>query len=229
VLVAEAFNHRVQQVRIVGDEENFFVRFVGQGVLGEPEFVDCNNDFIVVSEWAPHRISVLSWATGDMISQFGSWGSISGQLMFPCGVRLLKGQEPRLVVVDKNNYRLCVFTLSGEYVAAMGSREKGLNYPYDVLECKDGFIIANKGSNSLVKFSRDGVKVGMFGKQGDGAGEFDGPTALAALPDGGVVVRENGGARFQVFHGLRLRKTWIAACVMGVNTTTKRARVGDTR
>ena len=51
------------------------------------------------------------------------------------------------------------------------------------------------------------------GERGDGNGEFYRPTALAALPDGGMVVRELGGARFQVFHDLELRKAWVIACV----------------
>ncbi len=96
-----------------------------------------------------------------------------------------------------------VFRLSGEFVAAVGSREQGLYLPCDVLECaSDGsFIVANANGHNLVKLSRDGAKVEVYGKRGDGNGEFNEPTALAALPDGGVVVREWDGARFQVFGG----------------------------
>ncbi len=72
-----------------------------------------------------------------------------------------------------------------------------------MLECdSDGrFIVANFSSDNLVKLSRDGAKVGVFGKKGGGNGEFTDPIALAALPDGGMVVRERNGARFQVFGG----------------------------
>ncbi len=199
VLVAEYYNERVQQVRIV---DGSWVRFVGEGVLMEPQYVDCNADVIVVSESPCHRISVLSWADGSVRAQFGSVGSGPGQLSYPCGVRLL-ADGSGVVVADKNNHRLCVFALSGEFVAAVGSSEQGLNYPIDVLECApDGsFIVANFNGHNLVKLSRDGAKVGVYGKEGGGNGEFNGPTALAALPDGGMVVQEYGGARFQVFGG----------------------------
>jgi DNA-binding beta-propeller fold protein YncE len=198
VLVAESGNNRVQQVRIV---DGSWVRFIGEGVLKEPQFVDCNADVIAVSEDC-HRISVLSWADGSVRAQFGSRGSGPGQLNWPCGVRLLADGRG-LVVADKENHRLCVFTLSGEFVATVGSRQQGLSLPYDVLECaSDGsFIVASFSSHKLVKLSRDGAKVGVYGKFGDSNGEFIYPTALAALPDGGMVVREWEGARFQVFGG----------------------------
>ncbi len=56
MLVAEANNNRVQQVRIV---DGSWVRFVGEGVLAGPQYVDCNADVIAVSEEC-HRINVLS-------------------------------------------------------------------------------------------------------------------------------------------------------------------------
>ncbi len=196
VLVAECFNNRVQEVRIV---DGSWVRFVGEGVLNRPQFVDCNAAVIAVSEGC-HRISVLFWADGSVVAQFGSKGKGPGQLDFPRGVRLL-ADDNRVVVADYNNQRLCVFWLSGEFVVAVGSEKQDLYCPFDVLECaSDGsFIVANYGGHNLVKLSRDGVKVGGFGKKGGGNGKFNYPTALAALPDGGMVVREYGGERFQVF------------------------------
>jgi DNA-binding beta-propeller fold protein YncE len=229
VLVAECFNHRVQQVRIV---DGSWVRFVGEGVLHMPEFVDSNVDVIVVSENC-HRISVFSWVDGSVRAQFGSEGSGPGQLRSPCGLRLL-ADGSGVVVADAGNHRLCLFTLSGEFVAAVGSAEKGLSDPCDVLECaSDGsFIVANWCSHNLVKLNRDGAKVEMYGKKGAGNGEFYWPSALVALPDGGMVAREYGGKRFQVFRGFELRKTWITVCATlathewRTSVTTKRARVG---
>jgi hypothetical protein len=198
VLVAENSNDRVQQVRIV---DGSWVRFVGEGVLFKPQCVDCNADVIAVSE-ACHRISVLSWADGSVRAQFGRIGSGRGQLNGPSGARLL-ADGSGLVVADQGSHRLCVFTLSGEFVAAVGGYEQGLISPYDVLECaSDGsFIVANAIRHNLFKLSRDGAKVEVYGKGGRGNGEFNCPTALAALPDGGMVVRELHGARFQVFCG----------------------------
>jgi tripartite motif-containing protein 71 len=209
VLVAERHNHRVQEVRIV---DGSWVRFVGEGVLRKPQYVDCNADVVAVSEDC-HCISVLSWADGSVRAQFGSVGSGSGQLSYPSGVRLL-ADGSGVVVADCHNHRLCVFALSGEFVAAVGSREQGLHVSLDVLECaSDGsFIVANWGSHNLVKLSRDGAKVDVYGKQGSGDGEFNHPTALAALPNDGCLVVDSGNRRVQYLARLHARLSWMRAC-----------------
>jgi DNA-binding beta-propeller fold protein YncE len=211
VLVAEFSNNRVQQVSIL---DGSWMRFIGEGVLKKPDFVDCNADVVVVSESWNHRISVLSWADDSMRAQFGSLGNSPGQLRFPCGIRLL-ADGSGLVVADNFNNRLCVFALSGEFVAAVGSGAQGLNRPYDVRECAlDGsFVVGNSGCHTLTRLSRDGSKVETFGKKGKGNGDFKAPVAFAALPDGGMVVREYINERFQVFRSLELRKAWVTVCV----------------
>lgn len=98
----------------------------------------------------------------------------------------------------------------------MGSKKQGLSKPFDVLECgsEDGFNVANWASRNLVRVSLAGEVVDVYENA-----EFNQPiTSLAALPDGGLVVRERGDShygdgRFRVFRGLGLRVEWIAACV----------------
>jgi DNA-binding beta-propeller fold protein YncE len=211
VVVAEYGNNRVQQVRIA---DGSWVRFVGEGVLKSPEFVDCNADVIAVSESDWHRISVFSWADGSVRARFGGYGGGPSQLKHPRGVRLL-ADGSGLVVADYANHRLCVFTLSGEFVAAVGSREQGLHFPRDVLECvQDGsFIVANYGSDNLVKLSRDGAKVEVYGTYGIGDGEFNGPTALAAFSSGAILVRHCDGSRCSVIRDQCHRLQWIGLCV----------------
>ncbi len=202
VLVAERNNHRVQEVGIVGAEDKSrFIRFVGDGVLNLPQFVDCNADFIVVSENC-HRISVFSWDAGGLICQFGSEGSGPGQLDNPRGIRLLAGcPTTQIIVADCHNHRLCVFRMNGEFVRSIGSKEQGFDAPWDVLVCVDGFVVAN-----LEKLSVAGEGAGTML-----SGRFESPYCLAALPDGGLVVQE--WDKFHVFRGLGLRVEWISACV----------------
>ncbi len=212
VLVADFLNNRVQEVNIM---DGSWVRSVGEGVLWHSQFVDCNTDVIVVANNL-HRVCVFSWHAGDLISQFGGYGSGPGQLKYPRGIRLLSGcPTTQLVVADSDNHRLCVFELSGEFVRAIGSRKQGLNVPFDVLECcADGcFVVANYGTHNVVKLSPAGEVVGVYGgTTAPGDSEFRFPSALAALPAGGLVVREKE-KRLQVFHGLDLRVEWITACV----------------
>jgi hypothetical protein len=209
VLVADARNDRVQEVRIVDGSR---VRFVGEGVLNRPQFVDCNADVIAVSESSNHCISVLSWADGSVRARFGSDGSGPGHLSWPCGVRLLPDGSG-VVVADYGNHRLCVFTLSGEFVTAVGNRKQGLHYPLDVLECAtDGSFIVTNLNHNLIKLSRDGVRVELYCKQGGDDGEFTHPTALAALPNGGCLVVDLGNWRVQYLARLRARLAWMRAC-----------------
>ncbi len=116
------------------------------------------------------------------------------------------------MVADMYNNRVCVFRPNGEFVSATGE-EHGLKKPYDMLECIDGVIVANRNAHNLVKVSTTttGNVVDVFGGT-MGFGE-DYSCALAALPDGGFVVQEKENGRFQVFHGLGLRVAWITACV----------------
>jgi hypothetical protein len=228
LLVAESHNNRVQQVRIA---DGSWVRFVGEGVLKAPQCVDCNADIIVVSEVYCHHISVLSWADGSLRARFGSYGSGPGQVQFPCGVRLL-ADGSGLVVADSWTRRLCVFTLSGNFVSAVGNKMRS---PYDVLECASdrSFIVANDKDHNITKLNRDNSDFEVYGKKGRGDGEFLCPTALAALPDGGLIVRD-WFERFHVFRGFELRKTWVTVCVTLAthgwcdDRAAKRVRVGDT-
>lgn len=208
VLVAVQLGHRVEQIRIAY-KPGSWVRFLGESVLVRPQYVDCNKDVVVVSE-ERHRISVLSWVDGSLMARFGGRGSGPGQLSSPGDIRLL-ARGGGVVVADSGNNRLCVFTLSGEFVTTIGSREQGLNCPIGVIECvaKDKFVVANYGSQGVVEFSRDGTKFSLLGQKG----EFNRVRALATLPNGGMVIMKCMGTCFQVFRVHQLRRQWVIACV----------------
>jgi hypothetical protein len=114
---------RVQQVKIA---DGSWERFVGVGVVMHPDYVDCNTDVIAVSESMIHRIRVLSWADGSVLAQFGSFGSGPDELWYPLGLRLLRdGNE--LVVADTCNNRLCLFTVTGDFVSTLANKDDGLS------------------------------------------------------------------------------------------------------
>jgi hypothetical protein len=209
VLVAERFNKRVQQVKIA---DGSWVRFVGVGVLQEPDYVDCNTDVIAVSEMAKHRISVLSWVDDSVLAQFGRVGSGPGRLKFPQGLRLLRDSN-ELVVADSYNNRLCLFTVTDDFVSTIASKRRGLLAPCDAIEygADGGFLAANSSKMSVVHVSRAGEVMDVFYSTVSSAIPLDDPRALAALPEGGLVVRTR--KCLHVFNGLSVRLAWITACV----------------
>jgi hypothetical protein len=211
VLVAEYHNNRVQEMRIV---DGTWVRFVGVGVLGKPMHVDCNADVIVVAGTCYDRVSVMSWADGSMRAQFGSYGNAPGQLNYPCGVRLLRGGNG-LVVADRMNNRLCVYSLRGEVMQLINTAECKWNLPFDVLVCHvdDGFIVTCKGErNNVAKFSREGLHTGTHYTYASSSNHQDiVGAALAALPNDGCVVLDGGNKCVQLVH-CYARSTWMRAC-----------------
>lgn len=216
VLVAEAHNNRLQQILIA---DGSTTRIIGTGILITPEFVDCNEHFIAVSENI-HRVSVLAWVDGSVISQFGQGGDVHHRLAYPYGLRLL-ATGGGVVVTDSQNHRLCVFSLYGEFVGTLGSRRQGLNFPCDVLECvpDDSFIVANKFGDNIVRLGRSGTSIGTFYAQGPDE-EFKRPAALAALTDNTLLVRSEHPHRITRLLSMELRFEWLQACATLTSTVT---------
>jgi hypothetical protein len=210
VLVAERHNNRVQQMKIA---DGSWVRFIGVGVLRWPDFVASNTDVIAVSETWSHRISVFAWADGSVLAQFGSQGSGPGKLKVPRGLRLLCGGT-ELVVADTCNNRMCLFTITGEFVSTIASEHCGLSKPVDVIEyaANSGIIAANVSGVSLTHVSRAGAVMDVFDSIITCGTQLIRPHALAALPEGGLVVRTR--ERLHVLNGLNVCLAWITACVV---------------
>ena len=184
-------------------DDGSWVRFVGEGLLEEPEYVSCSELVIAVTETFKHRVALLSWADGSLLARFGSQGSEDGQLDWPRGLRLL-ADGSGVVVADADNNRLCIFSTAGAFVRSLPTG----NEPFDVVECDGGasFLVANWSDHTLCTVSAaSGAAVAPYGDAGSEHGQFDGPASLAIVPrggsDGGIqsVVLDYGNNRFQVF------------------------------
>jgi hypothetical protein len=135
---------------------------------------------------------------------FGGPGLCDGQFSMPYGVRFSRDGSA-ICVADYWNNRASVFRVGdGGFVRHMAT---GLWAPYDVEEVEGGWLVACGSSHNVV-FVGDGVggdgggrpslgKAG--GGNGNGDGEFWCPSALAIVPGLGLVVRESGYGRLQVF------------------------------
>jgi hypothetical protein len=133
---------------------------------------------------------------------FGCPGSRDGQLKMPYGLRF-SGDGSGVCVAGYD--RACMLRVDdGGFVRHMAM---GLSYPRDVEEVEGGWLVACEGPHS-VEFVGDGdggdgggrPSLGKAGGgRGSGDGEFNGPTALAAVAGLGLVVREWVNERLQVF------------------------------
>ena len=133
---------------------------------------------------------------------FSSPGSARGQLNMPFGIRFsgVGMDEWELAVADSSNKRVSLFRIAdGAFARHV---HEGLDVsPYDVEECKYGWLMAGFDSTG----SSDNHSVAVLSRHGDtitkktypGVGGFARPCALALVPGLGLVVREVGASRRQ--------------------------------
>lgn len=150
---------------------------------------------------APVRIFTVA---GD--GQPGS-GGIGGP---PAGARLnvpeglAAAPDGSLLIADAGNDRVLRLSPDGRVLAAILSN--GLSRPGAAAAAPDGSIlIADAGNNRIVRVSADGGTVatvagtGVPGPQGDGgppaAARLNGPSDVAAAPDGSILIADTGNNR----------------------------------
>jgi hypothetical protein len=215
LLVTDHGHDAVHVVDVVGRTHAGYV--APPGSIAGPRGVAASgiSPLVAVSAWKEedsgdhlvvvYRGSGAVWEVVRVIGGgFGDPGSLDGQLEMPSGLRF-SGDGSAICVADYWNNRASVFGVSdGGLVRHLVT---GLGGPYDVEEVEGGWLAACWDSNT-VEFMSDGVggdgggrpslgKAG--GGWGSGDGEFMFPTALAVVPGLGLVVRERGNGRLQVF------------------------------
>ena len=130
------------------------------------------------------RVSNGADTNGTLLARFGSEGRGDGQLDWPSGLRLLSDGSG-VVVADRGNCRLCLFTMSGAFVRAIPVRHS----PLDVVECDDGSSFVVVFEDSLMKVSAVSDTVVPFGSKGDEVGQFNSAVAMALVPPSADVDR----------------------------------------
>jgi hypothetical protein len=164
---------------------------------------DDSGDHVVVV----YRGSGTVWHAVRVIGGgFGDPGARDGQLSMPYGLRFSR-DGTSVCVADHWNNRVSMFRVGdGGFVRHIAM---GLSYPFDVEEVEGGWLVACGYPSETVEFVGDaGAGTGdgdrpSLGKAGGGKGSGDGefwyPTALVVVHGLGLVVREWGNDRLQVF------------------------------
>ena len=96
------------------DGKNLLQSFSAPGCAAELFCAVYQQDKFFVSYPGANRVMVFNNA-GEYLYDIGSEGSGDGQLRFPTGLAIDKFNS--LIVCDRNNDRLQLFTLDGKYVA----------------------------------------------------------------------------------------------------------------
>ena len=78
----------------------------GEGQLSNPEGICVSGDYVYVTEWGNHRVSVFC-TSGEFVRSFGRKGSGRGELKCPYGIAVDK--DGFVFVCDSSNSRIQVF------------------------------------------------------------------------------------------------------------------------
>jgi DNA-binding beta-propeller fold protein YncE len=133
---------------------------------------------------------------GNLILQFGGFGSEDGEFQRPSGIVWL---NKKVYIADAINNRIQVFSDSGEFLEILGAPDSlpALHYPYDLAKTPDGNLMTVEyGACRITKLDLTGKILGRFGSPGTDSNQFITPWGLAINKQGNVFVADTGNRRF---------------------------------
>jgi len=216
ILVVDQRNCRVQ---VINPHDGSFLRSIGSKGKGSTQFrnpshiVVLPSGLIAVSDEDNHRIQVVK-LDGTFIRSIGE-----GCLNYPRGLDVTLSGD--LVVADWGNGRLAFFNekdgtlvktvdVSGEVMSLSDIAIMPCCWPTVVALCdtlKHRVVFLNENGTTSKS------EIGTCGRKGAEDGQFDCPTFVTALPDGGVVVSDRGNRRLQFF----TKEGLVQRCVESVS------------
>lgn len=176
---------------IVGDH----IRTIGEGVI-DAEVVGVAASTDMIAACTCSKVFLFDINDGRLLRSFGEEGEAEGQLKGCAGLRFTP-DGGHVLIVEGNNNRLSLFTLTGVFVRCIGVGK--LDGPSDVAFISTGDIaVVDTRVNRVSVFSADASRpVLTVGSEGDGPGQFKSPVALAVHGDT-LFVLDQGSARVQV-------------------------------
>ena len=193
ILVADQFNHRIQQFNV--HTGNFVKAFgkegSGEGELCCPEGVCMDGEGrVAVAEGGNNRIQVFT-KDGEPVFTFGDSGS--EKLSWPGGCI---SHQSMFIVCDRENNCLKIFDRSGKFLRKTGKKGKGdgqldLTCGLCIEKCGDhhNILVCDTDNNRIVQFSVEGSFSGKT------ASELQHPCGIATTSDGRILVTDSGARK----------------------------------
>ena len=187
ILVADDYNHRIQQLNVQTGNfvKSFGIKGSGDGEFMNPTSVCITSDgrFIVVTEHVNSRIQVFTM-DGEPVFKFGDSGPERTDYPFTCVC-----YEEKFIVTDRNNNFVKVFDGKGRFLYKFGEKGNGdgqLNSPCGLCVDKYGnLLVCDPGNGRIQQFSLEGTFTGKSAKV-----TLEGPWGVATMPDDGILISE---------------------------------------
>jgi len=171
--------------------------------LGRPSglAVDEKRGRLFVVDTAEHVVHVLSLGGRGEARRIGGRGGERGQFNFPTHIAV--DGEGRLAVTDAMNFRVQVFDVDLNPVAAFGQLGDGmgdLSRPKGIVVDRDGVVFVVEGYFDVIQaFDLEGRLLGIIGGSGVLPGKFWLAGGLALDERGHLYVADTFNGRVQVF------------------------------
>lgn len=195
VYVADTWNHRVQKF----DNNGKFIKaWQPEPGFWGPRGIAVNKEGLVyVTDTGNKRIVSFN-KDGVQIEYWGQDGSAPGQLIEPVGLAINPVEE--VIVADTGNRRLQFFGSDGTFQREwpISGLEEFYSEPY--LATRGDEVFMTDSFNHRFARYNDGKLTGVWGKTGNGNGDFNRPIGIAAAPDGSIYVSDTLNHRIQKFN-----------------------------
>jgi DNA-binding beta-propeller fold protein YncE len=143
-----------------------------------------NADIFVADGYGNSRIMKFR-KDGTFVKEWGKRGNAPGDFHTPHSIVVDK--QNRVIVADRENYRIQVFDLDGKFLQEW----KGIGSPWGLALTSDNHLLMADGYNDRVlKLAMDGKVIGSFGAFGKLPGQFHFCHQIAASPDGSIYISE---------------------------------------
>jgi len=189
-----------REVIIVFDNQDRFVRTLGQPGQFRPVDVAISGDRLYVSDIKNQKIHVLDKKSGETLLTFGEPGTGEGQMAHPMNLAI--GPDGTLFMTDTTNFRVQQFTADGEFIRQIGS--VGTSYgqfarPKGISIDREGRVyVVDAAFQNVQIFNDEGQTLMFFGGAGEQRDSFSLPTVVKVDYDNVDYFRKYADPDFEI-------------------------------